>query len=34
MKKKIGQMFIIRMNGKEITDELVTLIKDYNIGGI
>lgn len=34
MKKKIGQMFIIRMNGKEITNELVSLIRDYHIGGI
>ena len=32
--KKIGQMFIVRMQGKLITKELETLIKDYNIGGI
>ncbi len=33
-KKKIGQMFIIRMQGNSITEELEALIKDYNIGGI
>ena len=32
--KKIGQMFIIRMQGNTITDELITLIKDYHVGGI
>ena len=32
--KKIGQMFIIRMHGKKITNELEQLIKEYNIGGI
>ena len=30
-KKKIGQMFIIRMQGNTITEELETLIKEYNI---
>ena len=32
--KKIGQMFIIRLRGKEITDEFISLIKNYNIGGV
>ena len=32
--KKLGQMFIIRMQGNAINDELETLIKDYHIGGI
>ena len=26
-KEKIGQMFIIRLQGKEITNELISLIK-------
>lgn len=34
LRKMIGQMFIIRMQGKEITKELVSLIKDYHVGGI
>ena len=34
IKKKIGQMFIIRMHTKTITSELETLIKDFNIGGV
>ena len=34
IKKQIGQMFIVRMLGKTITEELETLIKDYSIGGI
>ncbi len=33
-KEKMGQMFIIRMHGKKITDELIELIRDYHIGGI
>ena len=32
--QKIGQMLIIRLQGKKINDRLITLIKDYNIGGI
>ena len=32
--EKIGQMFIIRLQNKKINDELISLIKDYNIGGI
>ena len=32
--EKLGQMFIIRMHGKKITDELIELIRDYHIGGI
>ena len=32
--QKIGQMLIIRLQGKKINDSLITLIKDYNIGGI
>ena len=34
LEEKLGQMFIIRMQGKEITDDLKTLIKDYHIGGV
>ena len=34
MIKKIGQMFIVRMQGKQITEELEQLIRDYIIGGI
>ena len=34
LEEKIGQMFIIRMSGTTITDELVSLIKNYHIGGI
>ena len=33
-KEKMGQMFIIRMHGKEITDDLIELIRDYHIGGV
>ena len=32
--EKIGQMFIIRLQGKEINSELIKLIKDYHIGGV
>ena len=34
IKEKLGQMFIIRMSGKKINDELISLIRDYHIGGI
>ena len=34
IKEKLGQMFIIRMQEKEINDELISLIKDYHVGGI
>ena len=33
-KEKIGQMVVIRMHGKKITEDLVSLIRDYHIGGI
>ena len=34
IKEKLGQLFIIRMHEKTIDKQLVTLIKDYHIGGI
>lgn len=34
MREKLGQMFIIRIHGKEVTDELETLIRDYHVGGV
>lgn len=34
LEKELGQMFVIRFQGQEINDELITLIKDYHIGGI
>ena len=34
LKKKIGQMFIIRLQGKTVNNELISLIKDYHVGGV
>ena len=34
LEEKLGQMFIIRMQGKTITEDLISLIKEYHIGGI
>ena len=34
LEEKIGQMVIIRMFGKEITEELIEMIRDYKVGGI
>lgn len=34
LKKKIGQMMIIRLQGKEVSKQVIKMIKEYNIGGI
>ena len=34
LREKVGQMFIIRIKGKEIGPEELDIIKNYNIGGI
>ena len=34
IEEKLGQLFIVRFHGKEITDELISLIRDYHIGGV
>lgn len=34
LRKKIGQMTIVRMQGKSVSDDLISLIRDYHIGGI
>ncbi len=34
LEEKIGQMFIVRLQGKNIDTELETLIKEYHIGGV
>ena len=34
LREKVGQMFIIRIKGKEIGPEEIDIIKNYNIGGI
>lgn len=34
IKYKLGQMTIVRMHGKTISEDLISLIRDYHIGGI
>ena len=34
LREKVGQMFIIRIKGKEIENKELEIIKNYNIGGI
>lgn len=34
IREKVGQMLIIRIFGKEITEDAKSLIKDYKIGGV
>ena len=34
LKEKIGQMLIIKIQGKEITNETKRMIEEYKVGGI
>ena len=34
LREKIGQMLIIKIFGKEITEETKQMIEDYKIGGV
>lgn len=34
LREKIGQMLIIKIQGKEITNETKRMIEEYKVGGI
>ena len=34
IEEKLGQMIIVRMYGKTVSDELIDIIRNYKVGGI